>query len=184
MVQSYTLADDRITIFEESFATGFGDFIVETDESPDASKGHWEHSNEGFVYISGLNSKDWTNGVSKLMSPVIDLGLYHDAILTFEYNVSQSTYNRMFTKVLIKEEDGEGCLEIDGNMRNKRFRYVGKDNDPLADMRNAKVINNLHQYWKFCQDSAGFSQNPGRSISSKIARTCWTCKLNDKKENK
>lgn len=107
MVQSYTLADDRITIFEESFATGFGDFIVETDESPDASKGHWEHSNEGFVYISGLNSKDWTNGVSKLMSPVIDLGLYHDAILTFEYNVSQSTYNRMYTKVLIKEEDGE-----------------------------------------------------------------------------
>lgn len=23
-------------------------------------------------------------------------------------------------------------------------------------MRNAKVINNLRQYWKFCQDSAGF----------------------------
>ena len=56
----------------------------------------------------------------------------------------------------IVEKVGEGCFEIDGNNRNKHFRYVGKDNDPLADMRNAKVINNLRQYWKFCQDSAGF----------------------------
>jgi predicted DNA-binding transcriptional regulator YafY len=45
---------------------------------------------------------------------------------------------------------------VDGNNKNKRFRYIGKDNDPLADMRNAKVINNLRQYWNFCQDSAGF----------------------------
>jgi len=51
---------------------------------------------------------------------------------------------------------GDGCFEEQGNNRNKRFRYIGKDNDPLADMRNAKVINNLRQYWKFCQDSAGF----------------------------
>ena len=51
---------------------------------------------------------------------------------------------------------GEGCFEDEGNNRNKRFLYTGKDIDPLADMRNAKVINNLRQYWKFCQDSAGF----------------------------
>ena len=51
---------------------------------------------------------------------------------------------------------GEGCIEESGNNRNKLFRYIGKDNDPLADMRNAKVISNLRQYWQFCQDSAGF----------------------------
>ena len=56
----------------------------------------------------------------------------------------------------IVEKVGEGCFEIDGNNRSKHFRYVGKENDPLADMRNAKVVNNLRQYWKFCQDSAGF----------------------------
>ena len=54
------------------------------------------------------------------------------------------------------EKDVGECFEEEGNNRNKRFRYVGKDDDPLADMRNAKVINNLRQYWKFCQDSAGF----------------------------
>lgn len=57
----------------------------------------------------------------------------------------------------IVEKVGEGgCIDEEGNNRNKRFRYIGKDDDPLAEYRNAKVINNLRQYWKFCQDSAGF----------------------------
>lgn len=56
----------------------------------------------------------------------------------------------------IQEKLGKECFEEEGNNRNKRFRYIGKDNDPLADMRNAKVIKKLRQYWKFCQDSAGF----------------------------
>lgn len=59
-------------------------------------------------------------------------------------------------KKAICEKIGGNCFEGEGNNRNKRFRYIGKDNDPLADMRNAKAINNLRQYWKFCQDSAGF----------------------------
>ena len=59
-------------------------------------------------------------------------------------------------KKAILEKVGENCFEEEGNNRNKHFRYIGKDDDPLADMRNAKVINNLRQYWKFCQDSAGF----------------------------
>lgn len=59
-------------------------------------------------------------------------------------------------KKAISDKVGNDCFEEEGNNRNKRFRYIGKDNDPLADMRNAKAINNLRQYWKFCQDSAGF----------------------------
>ena len=59
-------------------------------------------------------------------------------------------------KKSICETVGNDCFEEEGNNRNKRFRYIGKNNDPLADMRNAKAINNLRQYWKFCQDSAGF----------------------------
>lgn len=56
----------------------------------------------------------------------------------------------------IAEKLGVCAFEEDGNNRNKRFRYVGKDDDPLADMKNARVINDLRQYWKFCQDSSGF----------------------------
>lgn len=63
-------------------------------------------------------------------------------------------------KKTISEKVGEDCFEEKGNNRNKHFRYIGEDNDPLADIRNAKVINNLRQYWKFCQDSAGFFPKP------------------------
>lgn len=48
------------------------------------------------------------------------------------------------------------CIEESGNNRNKSFRYVGSDDDPLADIKNAKVITDLKVYWQFCQDSAGF----------------------------
>lgn len=59
-------------------------------------------------------------------------------------------------KLGVRNKNVDDCFEEDGNNKNRRFRYIGKDNDPLADMRNAKVINDLRQYWKFCQDSAGF----------------------------
>lgn len=56
----------------------------------------------------------------------------------------------------IKEKEGWDCIEIQGNRRNRLFRYIGKDDDPLEDIKNAKVINDLNLYWQFCQDSAGF----------------------------
>ena len=65
---------------------------------------------------------------------------------------------KAFPKVCnaIKEKVGKESIEEEGNNRNKSFRYIGKADDPLADMLNAKAINNLSQYWQFCQDSAGF----------------------------
>lgn len=59
-------------------------------------------------------------------------------------------------KLGVHNKNVDDCFEEDGNNKNRRFRYIGKDNDPLTDMRNAKAINNLRQYWKFGQDSAGF----------------------------
>ncbi len=57
---------------------------------------------------------------------------------------------------IINEKAGGECFATKGNNRGKKFLYIGADDDPLADMRNAKVINDLRQYWRFCQDSAGF----------------------------
>lgn len=59
----------------------------------------------------------------------------------------------------IVNKEGFCCFEEDGNNRNKKFRYIGKSNAPLADIINAKVVNDLKQYWQFCQDSAGFFPN-------------------------
>lgn len=60
----------------------------------------------------------------------------------------------------IKERVGKDSIEEDGNNRNKRFRYIGKDENPLADMQVAKTIEDLNQYWKFCQNSAGLMPMP------------------------
>lgn len=39
--------------------------------------------------------------------------------------------------------------------RSKRIRYIGANKDPLADMKNARVIKDIKEYWSFCQESAG-----------------------------
>ena len=57
---------------------------------------------------------------------------------------------------IIRERVGQNSIEVYGNNRTRKIRYVGEDPDPLADMMNARVVDDLKQYWKFCQDSAGF----------------------------
>lgn len=56
----------------------------------------------------------------------------------------------------IVKEVGDGCIEEQGNNRNKKFRYKGDNDNPLAAMINARVVKDLKKYWEFCQDSAGF----------------------------
>ena len=56
----------------------------------------------------------------------------------------------------IINEVGEGSIEEQGNNRNKSFRYVGENENPLEAMINARVVKDLKKYWEFCQDSAGF----------------------------
>lgn len=62
----------------------------------------------------------------------------------------------MYIKQAITEKVGDDCFEIEGNNRNMRYRYVGEDDNPLVEMMNAKVVSDLREYWKFCQNSAGF----------------------------
>lgn len=81
----------------------------------------------------------------------------------------------------IQEKLGKECFEEDGNNKNKRFRYIGSDDDPLADMRNAKVINDLRQYWKFCQDSAGFFPSSWLEYFFKDSRDLLEIKTKKKK---
>lgn len=76
--------------------------------------------------------------------------------ITYGTNYTELKRTFLFLKRLMNERLGENWLETSGNNRDMHYRYIGKENDPLADIRNAKVINNLRQYWKFCQDSAGF----------------------------
>ncbi len=82
---------------------------------------------------------------------------------------------------IINEKAGQESFETDGNNRNKRFRYVGADADPLSDMRNAKVISDLKQYWGFCQDSAGFFPSSWLDYFFKDSRDLLDIKAKRKK---
>ena len=98
-------------------------------------------------------------------------------------SISKCDHVKELSKALmdIKVLLGERNFEEDGNNRSKRFRYIGKDDDPLADMRNAKVINDLKQYWQFCQDSAGFFPSSWLEYFFKDSRDLLDIKTKKKK---
>lgn len=71
-----------------------------------------------------------------------------------DYGELRKAFRDVYKAII--EEVGEGCIEEQGNNRNKSFRYIGDNENPLAAMINARVVKDLKKYWEFCQDSAGF----------------------------
>lgn len=65
-------------------------------------------------------------------------------------------------KKLIIEKLGPSSIEERGTIRHKQFRYACKDidPDPLSDIFNAKTIEDLKNYWEFCQASSGLMPTP------------------------
>ncbi len=47
------------------------------------------------------------------------------------------------------------CIEDNGQSKGKAYRYVGKDDDPLAEERKAVVQKSVEDYVAFCKASAG-----------------------------
>ena len=48
-----------------------------------------------------------------------------------------------------------GCIEDNGKSKGIAYRYIGKDNDPLAAERQAVVQKSIEDYVAFCKASAG-----------------------------
>lgn len=85
-----------------------------------------------------------------------------DSAENLPYDISKCDHIGELRKIFpiicktLKEKVGKDCIEENGNNRNKRFRYVGKDDDPFAGMLKAVFRKDLNDYYQFCQDSAGF----------------------------
>ena len=77
------------------------------------------------------------------------------------YSISKCPNNGELRKAfldtlkLIKKREKD-CIEVRGNNRNKEFRYIGTEDNPLEDFQNASAINDIRHYAQFCEDSAGF----------------------------
>ena len=48
-----------------------------------------------------------------------------------------------------------GCIKDNGQNKGKAYKYIGKDNDPLAEERKAVVQKSVEDYVAFCKASAG-----------------------------
>ena len=53
------------------------------------------------------------------------------------------------------EKTYPGCIEDNGQNKGKAYKYIGKDNDPLAEERKAVVQKSVEDYVAFCKASAG-----------------------------
>ena len=71
-----------------------------------------------------------------------------------KYGELRKAFRDVYNAII--NEVGEGSIEVQGSVKNRKFRYVGENDNPLASMINARVIKDLKKYWEFCQDSAGF----------------------------
>lgn len=72
------------------------------------------------------------------------------------------------------------CIEEQGNNKNKQFRYVGQDKDPLVELYSAVAIDDLKKYWEFCQDSAGFFPTAWLDYFFNSTKDLW--EINQKKK--
>ena len=104
------------------------------------------------LIYSRLMSREWINYAEVLAEDVKGK--------PEEYQYKRSyirTYNELKKAFMdVRKAIGREYIEEIGNNRDKKFRYIGKDDDPLRDMRNAKAIKDIKKYYEFCQDSAGF----------------------------
>lgn len=104
-----------------------------------------------------LMTRKWVK-YTDIMADYLRLKLSDD----LPYNISSCNQYGELKKAFrdirkhINEKLGYNGFEEERDGQSRRYRYIGKADDPLEDMRKAKVINNLKQYWQFCQNSAGF----------------------------
>ena len=91
-------------------------------------------------------------------------------VLTLYYGRPEGYYNKMacnsepaygelkkaFPDILkALEEVCPGCTEDNGKSKGRAYRYIGKDDDPLAEERKAVVQKSVEEYVEFCKASAG-----------------------------
>ena len=74
-----------------------------------------------------------------------------------------------------------GCLEDNGQNKGKAYRYIGKNNDPLAEEREAVVQKSVEDYVSFCKASAGIM--PASWFSSFFENTQLLLDVNREAEN-
>lgn len=114
------------------------------------------HSSFALLIYERLMSREWFT-YADIMAEYWGANSNNDLTYVSNCDGYGELKKTFFTiRKIMKDRLGDDYIEAKGNNRNRSYRYIGSFEDPLADMKNAKVISSLKQYWEFCQDSAGF----------------------------
>lgn len=132
-----------------------------------------------FIYMR-LMSREWFSHAD-VMADFLKLKSANE----LPYSISKCPHNGELRKAfldilkLMEEKAGKECVETRGNNRGKEFRYVGANDKPLEDFKNASVINDIRLYAQFCEDSAGFF--PSSWLEYFLENTLDLLKINRRK---
>lgn len=115
------------------------------------------HSSFALLIDKRIRNREWftyTDIMAEYLGPKYEKALVRGISNCKGYRELLKTFLEI--RKVLKDRFGFGAFEESGTNRDIHFLYIGTDDDPLADLRNAKVVYDLKKYWKFCQDSAGF----------------------------
>lgn len=70
-----------------------------------------------------------------------------------DHNVLKKAFSAVLELLHLME--GDDCIIKEGDTRNRGFRYVGENTNPLGNVKY-QIIKDVKRYWEFCQDSGGF----------------------------
>lgn len=59
-------------------------------------------------------------------------------------------------RAIREQTKDDNCIDTRGNNKNLQLCYIGKEDDPLRELREKAALLDLKEYIQFCQDSAGF----------------------------
>lgn len=116
-----------------------------------------------FVWLiyKRIQSRNWFSHAD-VMADKLGLASAKDLKFSISKCPNDGELKKAFRDILkfLEDKVGQGCIEIQGCTRSKRFRYVGVSDNPLEDYQNASAVNDIRTYAQFCEDSAGFFPRP------------------------
>jgi predicted DNA-binding transcriptional regulator YafY len=125
------------------------------------------------IFIGNSQRAKYSRNIYKILRSGEPLSLETAVDLTYkdapeDYPVSVSKcddYKGLIKAVsavckLIEERVGVGSIIKSGNNRKRIYQYVGNIDDPLADLANEKIVEDLRNFWQFCKRSNGIFPMP------------------------
>lgn len=104
-----------------------------------------------------LLKREWVS-YTDIMKEELGIGISDELKCPISKCANYGELKKAFNDIIntIRLKCGNKSILIQGNNRNKTFKYIGEDGDPLSELYKSQIITDFRRYRQFCLDSAGF----------------------------